>query len=123
MKELSFHKLSEEDTKDKYPNASLHQIDRNRICLTIKQLKLILGIKDDDFNNILTNLFEKELKKKKGKSLDFFDTSNLIDQAIKERKKKEKDESEDKSKLNKLKKVSFKEEEDNIFLKFKCTAL
>jgi len=49
-----------------------------------------LGIKDDDFNNILTNLFEKELKKKKGKSLDFFDTSNLIEEAIKERKKKEK---------------------------------
>ena len=101
--------MTEEDTKDKYPNASLHQIDRNRICLTIKQLKLILGVKDDDFNNILTNLFEKELKKKNGKSLDFFDTSNLIEEAIKERKKKGKDELEDKPNLNKLKKVSFKE--------------
>ena len=109
MKKSSFRKMTEEDTKDKYPNASLHQIDKNRICLTMNQLRLILGIKDDNFNNILTNLFEKELKKKKGKSLDFFDTSNLIEQAIKERKKKGKDEEEDKPNLNKLKKVSFKE--------------
>jgi len=109
MKKSSFRKMTEEETKDKYPNAYLHKIDKNRICLTINQLKLILGIKDDDFNNILTNLFEKELKKKKGKSLDFFDTSNLIEEAIKERKKKGKDEEEDKPNLNKLKKVSSKE--------------
>ena len=104
--------MKEEDVKDKYPSASLHKIDKNRICLTVKQLKLILDKKDDDFNNIIVDLCEKELKKKKGKSLDFYDTSNLIDQAIKERKKMEKDESEDKSNLKKVKKVSFKEEED-----------
>ena len=101
--------MTEEYVKDKYPYASLHQINKNRICLTINQLRLILGIKDDDFNNILTNLFEKELKRKNGKSLDFFGTSNLIEEAIKERKKKGKDELEDKQNLNKLKKVSFKE--------------
>ena len=112
MKKSSFRKMTEEDVKDKYPNASLHLIDKNRICLTINQLKLILGLKDDDFNNILTKLCEKELKKKKGKSLDFYDTSNLIDQAIKERKKMGKDELEDKPSLNKLKTVSFKEEEE-----------
>ena len=71
-------------------------------------MKLILGIKDDDFNNILVDLCEKELKKKKGKSLDFYDTSNLIDQALKEWKKMEKD----KLNSNKLKKVTFKEEKE-----------
>ena len=49
---------------------------------------MILGIKDDNFNNILTYLCQKELKKKKGKSMDFFDTSNLIGKAIKQRKEK-----------------------------------
>ncbi len=44
--------MKEEDVKDKYPSASLHNIDKNRICLTINQLRLILGLKDDDFNNI-----------------------------------------------------------------------
>ena len=112
MKKLSFHKMTEEDVKEKYPNVSLHQIDKNRICLTINQLRLILGLKDDDFNNILADLCEKELKKKKGKSLDFYDTSNLIEQAIKERKKMRKDELEDNPNLNKLKQVSFKEEEE-----------
>ncbi len=65
MKKLSFHKMTEEDVKEKYPNVSLHQIDKNRICLTINQLRLILGLKYDNFNNILANLCEKELKKKK----------------------------------------------------------
>ena len=87
MKKLSFHEMEEEDAKDKYLDASLHQIDKNRICLPINQLRLILGLKDYDFNNILTILCEKELKKKKGKSLDFYDTSNLIEQLLKKGKK------------------------------------
>ena len=105
--------MKEEDVKDKYPNASLHQIDKNRICLTINQLRLILGLKDDDFNNILADLCEKELKKKKGKSLDFYDTSNLIEQAIKERKKINEDKKKKKSSSDKFKKVTFKEEEED----------
>ena len=60
----------------------------------------------------LVDLCEKELKKKKGKSLDFYDTSNLIDQALKQWEKKEKNESEDKLNSNKLKKVTFKEEKE-----------
>ncbi len=44
--------------------------------------------------------------------MDFYDTSNLIEQAIKERKKMRKDELEDNPNLNKLKQVSFKEEEE-----------
>ena len=110
MKRPSFKKTTEEELKDKYPDAYLHKIDKNRICLTDKQLKLILDKKDDDFNNIIVDLCEKELKKKKGKSSDFYDTSNLIDQAIKERKKMEEDKSKDKPKSNKLKNVTFKEE-------------
>ena len=104
--------MKEKDMKDKFPYASLHNIDKNRVCLTTGQLKLILGKKDDDFNNILVDLCEKELKKKKGKSLDFYDTSNLIDQALKQWGKKEKNESEDKLNSNKLKKVTFKEEKE-----------
>ena len=98
--------MKEEALKDKYHNASLHNFDKNRVCLTIKQLKLILGLKDDDFNNIFIDLCQKELKKKNNKSLDFYDTSNLIDQAFKERKK-----DSNKSRPNKLKKATFKEEE------------
>ena len=49
----------EEDVKNKYPSASLHQINKNRICLTINQLRLILGLKDDDFNNILAYFVKK----------------------------------------------------------------
>ena len=104
--------MKEEDMKDKFPYASLHSIDRNRICLTIHQLKLILVKKDNDFNNILVDLSEKELKKKKGKSLDFYDTLNMIDQALKQRKKNEKNKLEDKLNSNKLKKVTFKEEKE-----------
>ena len=79
--------MKEEVLKDKYPNASLHDIDKNRVCLTIKQLELILGLKDDNFNKIFIDLCKKELKNKNNQSLDFYDTSTLIDQAIKERKK------------------------------------
>ena len=99
--------MKEEALKDKYPNASLHNIDKNRVCLTIKQLKLILNQKDDDFNNIFIDLCQKELKKKNNKSLDFYDTSTLIDKALKERKK-----DSNKSRSNKLKKATFKEEEE-----------
>ena len=81
--------------------------------MIIGQLKLILGLKEDDSNNILSDLCEKELKKKKGKSLDFYDTSNLIEKAIKERKKMEKDKKKKKSSSDKLKKVTFKEEEED----------
>lgn len=102
--------MKEEDIKDKYPSVSLHNIDKNRICLTIGQLKLILSIKDDDFNDILTDLCEKELKKKRGKSLDFFDTSNLINKAIKQIKGKD----SKKLRPNKFKKVTFKEKEEAL---------
>ena len=50
--------------------------------MSINQLKLVLGFKDDNFNNIFVDLCQKELDKKKGKSLDFFDLSNLIDKSI-----------------------------------------
>ena len=36
------------------------------------------------FNDIFLYLCKKELKKKRGKSLDFFDLSNLIDKSLKE---------------------------------------
>ena len=81
--------MKEEEVKNKYPNASLHEIDKNRVCLSINQLKLVLGFKDDNFNNIFVDLCQKELDKKKGKSLDFFDLSNLIDKSINEVKKKD----------------------------------
>ena len=48
--------MKEEDVKDKYPSSSLHKFDRNKFCFAICQLKLILGLKDNDFNNILTYL-------------------------------------------------------------------
>ena len=97
--------MKEEEVKDKYPEASLHDIDRNRICLTLGQLKMILGLKDDRFNDIFIDLCEKELKRKKYKSLDFYDLTNVINRCFKEVKVLRKSESQ-----KKLKKVSFKED-------------
>ena len=97
--------MKEEEVKDKYPEASLHDIDRNRICLTLGQLKMIFGLKDDRFNDIFIDLCEKELKRKKYKSLDFYDLTNVINRCFKEVKVLRKSESQ-----KKLKKVSFKED-------------
>ena len=40
-----FTKMSEEEVKDKYPEASLHEIDTNRICLSPVQLEMIFYFK------------------------------------------------------------------------------
>ena len=57
--------------------------------MTIDQLKLVLALKDDNFNNIFVDSYQKELNKKNGKSLDFFDLTNLIDKSLNEVKKKD----------------------------------
>ena len=96
--------MKEEEVKDK-PEASLHDIDRNRICLTLGQLKMILGLKDDRFNDIFIDLCEKELKRKKYKSLDSYDLANVINRCFKEVKVSGKIASQ-----KKFKKFSFKED-------------
>ena len=97
--------MKEEEVKDKYPEASLHDIDRNRICLTLGQLKMILGLKDDCFNDIFIDLCERELKRKQGISLDFYDLTNVINECFKKVKFLSKSTTQ-----KKFKKVSFKED-------------
>ena len=94
--------MKEEEVKDKFPEASLHGIDKNRICLSPGQLEYIFNMHNKQFNDVFLNLCKKELKKKSGKSLDFYDLSNLIDQSLKE--------INDKGGKSKAKHVSFKED-------------
>ena len=44
--------MKEEEVKDKYPDASLHKIDKNRICLTPGQLEMIFNINNKKFNHV-----------------------------------------------------------------------
>ena len=94
--------MKEEEVKDKFPEASLHGIDKNRICLSPGQLEYIFNMHNKQFNDVFLDLCKKELKRKHGKSLDFYDLSNLIDQSLKEIK--------DKGGKSKAKHVSFKED-------------
>ena len=100
------NKFTEQEVKDKYPNVSLHEINKNRICLSIGQLRMIFGLFNKDFNELFLKLCEKQLKNKKGISLDFYDLVNIIDKAKKETK------SIDKSKESQEKKLK-KDQEDN----------
>ena len=95
-------KMTEEEVKDKYPEASLHKIDTNRICLSPGQLEKIFKVNDKKFNDVFLDLCKQELKKKQGKSLDFYDLANLIDRNLKETK--------DKGIKDKVKHVSFKDD-------------
>ena len=94
--------MTEEEVKNKYPDASLHKIETNRICLTPGQLEMIFKVKDENFNALFLDLCKQELKKKLGKSLDFYDLANLIDRSLKETK--------DKGSKSKVKHVSFKDD-------------
>ena len=94
--------MTEEEVKNKYPDASLHKIETNRICLTPGQLEMIFNVKDENFNALFLDLCKQELKKKLGKSLDFYDLANLIDRSLKETK--------DKGSKSKVKHVSFKDD-------------
>ena len=79
--------MTEEEVKDKYPEASLHKIDTNRICLSSGQLEKVFKVKYKKFNDVFLDLCKQELKRKHGKSLDFYDLSNLIDKSLKEIKR------------------------------------
>ena len=94
--------MTEEGVKDKYPDASLHKIETNRICLSPGQLEMIFKVNDEKFNDVFLDLCKQELKRKQGKSLDFYDLANLIDRSLKETK--------DKGSKSKVKHVSFKDD-------------
>ena len=95
-------KMTEEGVKDKYPEASLHKIDTNRICLSAGQLEKVFKVNDKKFNDVFLDLCKQELKKKQGKSLDFYDLANLIDKSLKQ--------TNDKASKTKAKHVTFKED-------------
>ena len=95
-------KMTEEEVKDKYPEASLHKIDTNRICFSPGQLEMIFNKNNKKFNDVLLDLCKQELKRKQGKSLDFYDLANLIDRSLKETK--------DKGIKSKVKHASFKDD-------------
>ena len=77
----------EEEVANKYYGVSLHIIERNRICMSSGQLRIILGINEKSFNDIFADLCEKQLKIKNGLSLDFNDVTNLINEAKKRKNK------------------------------------
>ena len=81
--------MQESEIGDKNFLTSLQNIDRNRICFTVGQLEMILRFKDPIFNKIFIDLCDLELTRKKGKSLNFIDLSNLIDKARNDAKLKD----------------------------------
>ena len=54
------------------------------------------------FNDVLLDLCKQELKRKQGKSLDFYDLANLIDKSLKQ--------TDDKASKTKAKRIIFKED-------------
>ena len=76
------NKFDEEDILNQYPNVKLHEIEKNRICLSMSQLKNILNIFDKDFNYKFIDLCEKRMSLKENKSLDFFDVFNIMYEAL-----------------------------------------
>lgn len=74
--------VKETEVLAKYPNAKLHEIDKNRICITLAQLNTILNI-DKDFHSYFLGLCENKLKIKRNKSLDFYDMFNILNEVSK----------------------------------------
>jgi len=104
--------MKESDIEDKNFLTSLQSIDRYRICFTVHQLETILCFKDPIFNKIFIDLCDLELTRKKGKSLNFFDLSNLIEQARNDAKKKNQINKEFKKITFSKKKVEHTEESE-----------
>lgn len=91
-----------DDVKNKYKNADLTNIDKNKICLSIGQLKLLFNLNDDytDFKKNILEKFDDYLKNKEDKaSLNFYEVTNLIEMAKRESTKKIKKENESKSEI------------------------
>ena len=72
------YEFNEDAILDQFPNLKLHEIKKNRICLSISQLKNILDIFNADFNKRFISLCQKQMKYKKYDSLDSYDVFNLI---------------------------------------------
>lgn len=62
-------------------NEGLTNIERNRICLSQGQLKMIFDYSNNyiNFNTVLLNEVSNVMKKKKNASLNFYDMYNVID--------------------------------------------
>ncbi len=68
------YKVEETEILNQFPDIKLHEIYKNRICLSISQLKFILSRSNDYF----IKLCKKQLKAKANHSLDFYDVFNII---------------------------------------------
>ena len=90
--------MQEEEIKDKYPEASLHKIDTNRICLTPGQLEMIFNI----IRNLmmLSSNYARMDSRRMEKAQISITKANLIDKSMKETNK------------SKVKHVTFKEDYD-----------
>ena len=63
---------------------------------------MIFKVNDEKFNDVFLDLCKQELKRKQGKSLDFYDLANLIDKSLKQ--------TDDKESKTKARHVTFKED-------------
>ena len=84
------YNLKEADVKKKYPNAPLHDITKNKICLSSGQLEMILKTtrENKSFGQWFLVICKDQLTFKKGKSLDFYDLTNIIDLCFQKHNKK-----------------------------------
>ena len=75
------YKIDEDGILAQFPNSKLHE-KKNRICLSICQLKNILDIYNNDFNEMFIHLCQIQTEYKKYKSLEFYDVFNLINSTL-----------------------------------------
>ena len=76
------YKIDEYSILAQFPNVKLHEIKKNRICLSISQLKNIFDIFNADFNKRFISLCQQQMEFKKYDSLDFYDVFNLINATL-----------------------------------------
>ena len=56
---LTEYEADEECILGQFPNVRLHEIERNRICMSLGQLENILDLADKNFNECLLYLMKR----------------------------------------------------------------
>ena len=76
------YEIDEDSILVQFPNVKLHEITKNRICLSISQLKNIFNIFNADFKQRFISLCQQQMKFKNYDSLDSYDVFNLINATL-----------------------------------------
>ena len=85
------YEIDEDSILAQFPNVKLHEITKNRICLSISQLKNIFDIFNADFNKRFISLWQQQLMSNADYSMPLdesnesfsFKLSNKIEEKVK----------------------------------------